>query len=188
MGTQSTLPPPARAVDLCKYFTLTDSAKVGLLPEMTPDQFLQAAVDNKWHSDAIQFLSHLLPKRQAVFWAMTCVRQSGEKLNAQEEAALKAAEKWIGDPSEENRQAALKAANDAETSTPAGATALAAHYSDGLPQTQDPKMNAKAYFMTAKLVTGAVLMVATSSSDQALSRMEAFLSKGMEIVKKTKQR
>jgi hypothetical protein len=188
MGTQSTLPPPARAVDLCKYFTLTDDAKAALLPEMTPEQFLQAAVDNKWHPDAIQFLSHLLPKRQAVFWAMTCVKQAGSKINPQEEAALKAAEKWIGDPSEENRQAALKAANDADTATPAGATALAAHYSDGLPQTQDPKMNARAYFMTAKLVSGAVLMAATSDRDQALTRMEAFVSKGMEIVKKTHQR
>jgi hypothetical protein len=133
----------------------------------------------------VQFLAHYLPKRQGVFWAMTCTRQSDPEPPPQAEAALKSAEAWIADPSEDNRKAALKAAEDAETSTPAGATALAAYYSDGLPQTADPKMNAKAYFMTAKLVGGAVLMAAMADREQAPARLEAFVNRGVEIAAKT---
>ena len=188
MAIQGQLPPPSRAADLCKYFTLGDEAKQALTPEMTPDEFLQLAAEKKWHPDAIQFLGHYLPKRQAVFWAITCAKQSSIEKPPSAESALRAAEAWIADPSEENRKTALTAANDADTSTPAGATALAAYYSDGLPQTQDPKMNAKAYFMTAKLTAGAVLMAATEDREQALPRLEAFVGKGIEIARKTHQR
>ena len=188
MSAQGQLPPPSRAVELCKYFTLGEAAKKAVTPEMTPDQFLQLAVENKWHPDAIQFLAHYLPKRQAVFWAMSCTKQANAATTPQAEAALKSAEAWIADPSEENRKAALNAANDADTGTPAGATALAAYYSEGLPQTQDPKMNAKAYFMTAKLAGGAVLLAAAEDREQAVARMEAFVKRGVEIAKKTHQR
>jgi hypothetical protein len=185
MATQGQLPPPSRAADLCKYFTLGNEAKTGLTPEMTPDEFLGVAVDEKWHPDAVQFLAHYLPKRQAVFWAMNCTRQSDPEPSPQAEAALKTTEAWIADPSEENRKATLKAAEDADTATPAGATALAAYYSEGLPQTADAKTNAKAYFMTAKLVAGAILMAATSDREQAIARLEAFVNRGVEIAAKT---
>jgi hypothetical protein len=188
MATQGQLPPPSRAADLCKYFTLGEEAKQALTPEMTPQEFLQLAAEKKWHPDAIQFLGHYLPKRQAVFWAISCTKQSPAEKLPNAEAALKAAEAWIAEPTEENRKATLNAANDADTSTPAGATALAAYYSDGLPQTQDPKMNAKAYFMTAKLTAGAVLMAATEDSEQVLPRLEAFVGRGIEIARKTHQR
>ena len=92
MATHGQLPPPSRAADLCKYFTLGDEAKAALTPEMTPDDFLQLAVENKWHSDAVQFLAHYLPKRQAVFWAMSCTRQAEPEPAAPAETALKSAE------------------------------------------------------------------------------------------------
>ena len=185
MATQGQLPPPTHAAELCKYFALGEEARKGLTPEMHPDDFLALAVENKWYTDAVQFLAHYLPKRQAVFWAMSCVRQAGSELAPQGEAALKSAETWIADPSESNRKATLKTAEDADTTTPAGATALAAYYSDGLPQTPDSKTNAKAYFMTAKMVAGAVLMAATSDREQAVPRLEAFVNRGVEIAAKT---
>jgi hypothetical protein len=46
-------------------------------------------------------------------------------------------------------------------------------------------MNAKAYFMTAKLAGGAVLMAATADREQALARLEAFATRGIEIARKT---
>src|SRR5688572_308941 len=106
MATHGQLPPPSRAADLCKYFTLGDEAKNALTPEMTPDDFLRTAVEKKWFPDAVQFLAHYLPKRQAVFWAMSCARQAEPTPSPQAEAALKSAEIWIADPSEDNRKAA----------------------------------------------------------------------------------
>ena len=185
MGTAD-IPPPARAVDLCKFMPLSEEGKAALTPEQSPDDFLGLVVERKLLSDSLHMIAHLLPKRQAVFWAMTVARQPGQPSDAAAEAALKAAEKWIADPSEGNRQACLAAANDADTSTAAGMTALAAHYSSGLPPGNDPRSNAKAYFMTARLVAGAVAIAAAhGDTAQTLPRFDAYIAKGMEIYRRS---
>ena len=100
---------------------------------------------------------------------------------------MKSAEKWIAEPSEENRKATLKAAEAADTGTPAGCAALAAYYSEGLPRTEDPKSNARAYFMTAKLVGSAVLLTAAADPKQMLPRFAGFTGKGLEIVRRSRR-
>jgi hypothetical protein len=180
-------PPSARAAELCRFFTLSEEGKALLTPEAMPDQFAETLMKAERYPDAVQVIAHHLPKRQGVFWAMTCVRQSGDALTPEMEAALKSAEKWIADPSEENRRATLPAAEAAETGTPAGCTALAAYYSDGLPRTEDPKANARAHFMTAKLVGSAVLLSAASDPQQMQARFGSFTAKGLEIVRKSRR-
>lgn len=186
MNAFDSLPPPARAADLCKYVSVSDDAKAALTPEMPPAEFLAVLNERNLIGDSLNFLAHLLPKRQAVFWAMSCARQSGRTLEPVSEAALKAAEKWIADPSESNRQACLTASNDVDASTSASLTALAAHYcTTTLPGT-DPRVNSKAYFMTAKLVGGAVALAATEGDPkQIVPKFESFLAKGTEIYKRS---
>lgn len=182
------MPVSTKAAELCRYFTLGSDARRALRPEMTPDEFLAVCHERKWYSDAIQFIAHYLPKRQSVFWALACVKQSPpDQVTPEIEAALKAAERWIADPSDENRKVALKAAEDADSSTPAGATALAAYYSSGQPQTADPKLNARGYFMSAKLVSGAVMLAATTDRDDAIEALNTSVARGLEIVSKTRR-
>ena len=69
----------------------------------------------------------------------------------------------------------------ADTSTPAGITALAAYYTDALPPSADPETNAKAYFITAKLVTAAVMLAATADPDQLKVRFSGFVSKASKL-------
>ena len=186
MASADSLPPPARAADLSKYVPLSDEGKAAMTPEMKPDEFIAALLERKLIADSLHFLAHVLPKRQSVFWAMSCARQSRGNAEPAAEAALKAAEKWIADPSEQNRQECLAAANAADTTTPAGATALAAYYSSGLPQGEDARANAKAYFMTARLVSAVVSLAAVEGDrEQAMARFDGFLMKGVEIYKRT---
>src|SRR4051794_1381546 len=170
--------PQVKAADLCRYFTLSDEGKKALTPEQAPEEFARTLTEAKKHPDAVQVIAHYLPKRQAVFWALTCVRQSVPEPPPEAENALKVAERWIAEPTDENRGAALKAADAADAGTPAGCTALAAYYSDGLPKTEDAKQNARAYFLTAKLVASAVLMAATEKPEEMDARFTAFLEKG----------
>ena len=85
---------------------------------------------------------------------------------------LKTTERWIAEPTEENRQAAFKAAEEADTATPAGITALPLTTATRFPIRPIPKTNAKAYFITAKLVTAAVMMAATSDPEQLKTRFQ----------------
>lgn len=180
-------PLPVKAGEIARYVTLSDQGRAVLQPDAEPEDFAQKLAEANVHPDAVQVIAHYLPKRQAVFWAMTCVRQTNPEPASEADAALKTAERWIADPTEENRGAALKAADAADAGTPAGCTALAAYYAEGLPRTEDPRTNAKAYFMTAKLVSSAVLLAATADPDRMLARFAAFVEKGLEIVRKSRK-
>lgn len=187
MGTINTGLPAVRAVEVCRYFSLSGDGRKLLQPDITPEQFMDVLVENKLYPDAVQLLGHYLPKRQAVWWALTCVKQGLTEVTPVVEEAFKATEKWIADPSEENRKATLKAADEADASTPAGAAALAAFYSEGLPKTEDPKANARAFFMTAKLASAAVLLAATGRPEELQIMFAAFVEKGREVISKLKR-
>ena len=89
-------------------------------------------------SDAIIFISHLLPRREAVWWAAQCVRALTAEANADE--ALGAAETWVRTPEDDNRRAALGIANDFDRRKPTTWLAFAAGWSGGslLPADQKP--------------------------------------------------
>ena len=183
----SGVPPAAKAVEISKYFALSDEGRKLLEPEMMPDQFAEVLAKEKQYPDAVQMIAHYVPKRQGVFWALSCARQGQPDIGPEADAAIKTTERWIADPSEDNRKACLKAAEAADTGTAVGSAALAAYYSDGLPRTEDPKTNAKAYFMTAKLVGGSVMLAATADRGQVLPRFESFTAKGLEILRKSRR-
>lgn len=175
-----------KATEVSRFVTLGEQAVEALKPDMSPADFIEELLSKELHPDAVQFIAHYLPKRQAVWWALVCVKQVGAQLRPEQEAAVKTTERWIAEPTEENRQAAFKAAEAADTSTPVGLTALAAYYTDALPPSTDPTTNAKSYFVTAKLVTAAVMLAAVADPQQMKVRFSGFAAKGAEVVKRTK--
>lgn len=157
-----------------------------LKPELTPRQFLDVLVEKKMHGDGIQFVAHCLPKRQGVWWALQCAKQvAGEQPPPPVINAIRATERWIAEPSDENRKATLPAAEQADTGSAPGCAAMAAYYSDGMAQSPDPQVNEKASFMTSKLVSASVLLAATADAEKAKERLEEFFVKGVEVAKRT---
>src|ERR1700722_16356761 len=83
------------AAEVCKNFPLGDEAKKLLRDGSTPRQFLDVLVEKQQFPDAVRFLAHALPKREAVWWACLCARQAhGPNPPAPLGPALQAAEKW----------------------------------------------------------------------------------------------
>ena len=67
-------------------------------------EYIEVLEAAKLYPDAIGFLACMLPKRQAVWWALQCAKRSySEGVPAEKAAALNAAEKWIAQPNEESR-------------------------------------------------------------------------------------
>lgn len=183
-GTQSQTS-AATAADLCKHVGLSDGARQLLRPEHMPKQFLGLLVEKKLHADAVQMIAHYLPKRQAVWWACHCALDSaGPQPKPEVVRAIQAAERWVAQPTDENRRATQPAAEDAETSSAAGCAALAAFYSEGTPA-PDPKSQAKAYFMTAKLVAGSVLLAASLDSAKVNENLAKYVETGVDVVNRT---
>lgn len=80
-------------------------------------------------NQAIAFLAHLLPRREAIWWARHCV--SALLGPRADDAALRAADLWVRAPDEDNRCAALQIGNAGEPSAATTWLARAAAWSGG---------------------------------------------------------
>src|SRR4051812_35401730 len=70
--------------------------------------FVATLVERELFADAVAFLAHALPRREAVWWAWVCARKaSGPKPTPQVQGALDATERWIVQPTEDHRRQAM---------------------------------------------------------------------------------
>jgi hypothetical protein len=106
--------------------------------EIAPLAHARALRTSTRPSDAILFISHLLPRREAVWWAIQCVRALTARDDA--DAALRASETWVRTPEDDNRRAALTIANDSDRRNPTTWLAFAVGWSGGsmVPPDQNP--------------------------------------------------
>lgn len=160
---------------------LSAAAQALLTPEATAREFLAALLAGGHYADATRFLARALPRREAVWWACLCARDTlpappPEPLVR----ALAAAEAWVFEPSEKNRRAARAEADVAKFASPASWAALAAFWSGGslAPANLPAVMPGEA--LTATAVATAI-MLATADPREAEARYRRFLDYGIDI-------
>jgi len=183
----TTTQPPVAARTMAEFIDLAglgDDAKAVLVPAHGPRQYVQALLDQALHADAVRFLAHALPKREGIWWAWVCARRvSGEPPAPAAKTALDATERWITQPTDENRRAAMRAAETAGFASPAGCTALAAFLSGGSLRPADTPPVPPAELLTAKAITGAVVAAAVSGdASKAPERFQGFIAQGLDVV------
>jgi len=171
--------------EICGDFELQEEAKTHLGGQPAPHEFVNRLVRAKLYDDATRFLVYGLPKRQAVWWACLCVRSVpvcyGDQVSAE---ALRAAEVWVKQPTDENHQAALTAGNKHKfemPTAPAGWTAMAAGFSAGTNQASEESTDVPSEQLTAHAASGAILLAATVQPDRAAEMYNGFLETGAQI-------
>jgi hypothetical protein len=114
-------PPTKTAAEVCKGLPLEKEA-LGLLEErMLPRPYLDLLIEKKQYPDAARFMAAAMPRGEAIWWGCLCARQVyGPEPPAPAQVALTATEKWLADPTDDNRMAAFAAAEAAEFNNPAG--------------------------------------------------------------------
>jgi hypothetical protein len=148
--------------------------------DIQPLDHARALLRSPRPSDAVLFISHLLPRREAVWWAAQCVRALlGEGAT---DETLGAAEIWVRTPEDDNRQAALSAANASDRRKPTTWLAFGAGWSGGslLPADQKPvPPPAGACAMAAN----AAIMMAVAAGDPraVVDRIEACAEAGVRF-------
>jgi len=172
-----------KASEICSHFVLGDPARKLLTSEINADKYLELLIQNKQYLDAVRVLAYALPIKDGITWANACARQSSER-NPPEKlsAALDAVDKWLAEPNDDNRRAALKAAEQAEFSTPAGSSALAVFLSGGsLAPPSAPEVLPEKY-QASNVVAGAILLSAiVKEPEKAETKYQAFLAQGQKI-------
>jgi hypothetical protein len=122
---------PEKAATICCLFECSPEARPLLHDDPAPPTYLARLIDHGLYKDAIRFVAHLLPARAAVWWGLLCVWQVERPTsNGVEANAIKAALRWVQEPSEENRRMAYEPGK-AATGLPAGGVAMAAFWSGG---------------------------------------------------------
>jgi hypothetical protein len=134
--------------------------------EAAPLDYARHLLASPRPSDAIAFLTYLLPRREAVWWARQCV---GAILGpAADDAALRAAEAWVRAPEEENRLAALAIGTAGDQRAATTWLALAAAWSGGSMCAPDVKPMAAPLSACAKAANAAIAMAISASDPPAV--------------------
>jgi hypothetical protein len=124
------------------------------------DYARRLVASNHSHKAAV-FLAHLLPRREAVWWARQCVGAILGKSG--EDDALRAAELWVRAPDEENRRAALDLGNARDKQIPTTWLALAAGWSGGSLTAPDQNPLPPPPSACAKAANAAIILAACSA-------------------------
>jgi hypothetical protein len=168
---------------------LLATALLATAPVEPPQRvFVGSLVERELFADAIAFLAHALPRREAVWWAWVCARKaSGQTPPPKIQAALDATERWIVQPTEDNRRQAMLYGELADFGTPAGCAALGAFFSGGSLSPADAPPVPPGEFMTAKAVAGSVTMAAVSAEpEKAPEKFQEYVRLALEVADRTK--
>ena len=168
------------AADYIGPLKIGDEAKALLQNGMLPAAYLEAIIGEELYPDAIRFLAFWLPRTEAVSWGAECVESIyGDKLTAEEKAALSAAREWSKEPIAANCRIAKKAGENTNFSGPASWIAMSAFWSGDSLAPPDMAPVPPAEGLTAEAITGALMVSATSGKPaEAIGRYQAFLDSG----------
>jgi carboxylesterase type B len=173
----------ANAAIICQDIGLEEQAIALLQNNPTPADYIQQLIAHKLYPDAVRFLAHALPKREATWWACLCARNGlTNNSSVNEIKAIELAEAWVYKPTEENSKLTLSAAQSVSAKMPASWAAFAAFWSgDNISPTPhaivppDDKLYAKA-------VIGAVMLASAQGGASGMNeRYELFLRQALNI-------
>ncbi len=160
-----------------------EPARALLAPGQTPAAFLHALVAAGHLTDAVRVVATVLPRREAAWWAVRCVRTVPAALTAPKAiAALDAAEKWIINPTDEARRAAFTAAEAAGFGTPAGCVGTAVFLSEGsLAPPNLPVVAPATHLAPAAAANAAILASVIAEPERAAEKLARFVALGREV-------
>jgi hypothetical protein len=178
----------SKTADVAAVAELGDEAMGLLRADVAPPDYVALLMSKKLYADAVRFVAHALPKREAVWWGwISAKRAAGAEPPPKIKASLEATEKWIAQPDDEGGRAAMAAAKEAQTTTAAGCAGMAAFFSgSSLGPAHVPPIP-PGEFLTAKAVSGAVIYAAVGKDPaNAPDRFQSFVTQGVDVAVKIK--
>jgi hypothetical protein len=173
------------AAELIEAAALPEEAAALATPEMRGGEFIDALAQSGRQAEVVRALAHALTPRETVRWAAECLRR-GAPASAGEAAALEAVERWLADPSDENRRAALVAAERAP-GTPAGVLASAVFLTEGSVAPPQAPVVPPVPYAAAKAASGAIILAVVSREPaKAHEKFAALIEDGMQRARELK--
>ena len=141
-------------------------------------------VEKSMFLDAARFIVLALPPRETTWLGCLTARYAAEEkpLSKIDQGALESAERWVYEPSEENRRAAERAIEDADYTTPAALAALSAFYSGGSIAGDDDNPLDAPSGVSAKLIDAATALVSVGPDEPTMeTRARRLLAQALDV-------
>ncbi|HVY57281.1 MAG TPA: hypothetical protein VHA77_05465 [Xanthobacteraceae bacterium] len=128
------------------------TARLAVAPsDESPIAYLNRLSSQDRLEDAVLFCAHLLPRREAVWWACGSLKQLLREVACDQSEGFRVAEAWVYEPSEDNRRKALETGMKGDSADPSTWLSLGAGWSGGMlsshpkgPVPMPPHMTARA--------------------------------------------
>jgi hypothetical protein len=148
----------------------------------TPSRsFLERLIADGSRAEAVTFLAHLLRRRDAIWWAATCVRGEPKSFSALEQPLFSAVAKWVADPNEEDRVWLLASGNGSDLTRPAIWLALAVGWSGGLLRPDGMSKAMCQPYMSPAAVRSALLLASSFAADGP-TFLDQTLERGVRMI------
>lgn len=149
-----------------------------------PQGLLAALIAEQRHLDAIRVLALAMPRLLAVRWAISCVRAAFPPTpDVLDLECLRAAARWVREPTDAECETARRLAQQAGYATPAAWTAAAAAWSgSSLAEPGELVLPPPAH-LGAHAVAGAIGLVAAQGPQPHTQAARAALRRGLELVR-----
>lgn len=172
----------AKAADICRSYPASESALALLNGDPSPREFLQRLLDRNLLPEALRFLAHALPIREAAWWACLCLRLVLGPVPAALRNPWRLAVEWLLEPHDERRRAVQVPAEELGLKSPLGCILMAVHWSGGSLTAPAQPAVAPRPGMAGQAVAGAVLLAAVQGPPDAIPRLQRqFVSLGIEV-------
>lgn len=172
------------AEELTIHYDAIDDQAVDLLEsKLSPEEYLNKLIENKYFADSIVFLAHGLPKRESIWWACLCAKGvTNKETSADDHASLNIAEKWVYEPDEKKRRMCGTLAEKGEYKSAQNWAAAAVFWSGGSITSESEPAMEPAPFLYAHAVSGAILnAVGASGADDVDAQFQEFINYGLNI-------
>ncbi len=173
----------ALAAPIAQPLELSEEALQLLNSQMIPADYLTLLMEKTLFVDAIKFLAHVLPKREAVWWACLCARNTlTDDSPVTDIKAIELAEAWVYKPTQEVCEPNMQAAEATEYKTAAGWAAMAAFWSGENISPSKESIVPPPEGLTGKAVNGAVMLAVVADTPKQVENLyRLYLSKGIDI-------
>lgn len=176
---------------ICSRFKLSDNAVSLLEDNIDSVQFLNSLIDKEFYTDAVNFMAHGLPKREAIWWGYLAAKNAdGNSKVSEVQEALRLIKDWVYHPKEPLRRDAESLSEKLEFKTAVGWSLVSVFWSGGSICAEHLPSVLPHEFLYAKGVAGAIMLAAVLSSTEqkgelvgktVSSNYRYFLKQGIDI-------
>jgi hypothetical protein len=173
-----------RAVAVLPEQILDEEAQECVSPHGNSRQWVDELVSAGHVSEAVRVLALVLPKKYALAWGCECLRvalsRSVSDSREVDRAGIVLTERWLANPTEDHRRAALEFAERGKFDTAGAWIAAAAGWAEGSMGPKDlEQVVAPPESLTGEAVVAALLTFALSDADATMSLLSEFVQRAL---------